>query len=80
LTAAGLAHVVSEATQQLDYEHDERNYSRAAMDVVFAAVSEEADVALGYFNRIRLTTEISDPAGDLLPEPPNVEDLELPPQ
>ncbi len=78
LHALGLAIVRLEPTTVLQYEHDERAYSRATLDVILAAVHEETDVALGYFNRIELTTEIKGPDGVLLPSPPNVEDLEIP--
>ena len=77
LAAAGLALVRVGPSTVLDYVHDGRNYSRALVEVTLGAASNESDAAIPFIETAVLTSEIQDEAGNVLPSPPNITDVEV---
>jgi hypothetical protein len=78
LSAAGLAVVSTSPVRVLDYDFDGRRVSAASMDVVFALAVEEADAPTGFIQTTEVSSALEDPAGDVLPAPPNLDDEVMP--
>lgn len=81
LQAVNVALIDTGAATDASFTFDKRRWNAAVMDVtLYAAFSDTDTVEMNWIERVELTSQISDPADNLLPTPPNVADMSVPEQ
>lgn len=78
LQQAGLALIEVLPTTPLDYEADDRVYSRANMDMRFSVAATKTGDAIQNIETVVISSEFRGVDGNILPSPPNVTNQEIP--
>ena len=78
LQPASIAVVRAMPTNDLDFTRQKRVEAFTNMDVIFATVVNELDVATTYIETVRVTSDIKNPAGVSLPDELQLIDFDIP--